>query len=165
MTNHIILLRDDRQLLEHLFADAPEWLTATTLPLAGVEFIDNLDTGQVRRQRVRGLLAPALMGRHINLVRSCFLRYGHQQFRFVEQLELIRVYLRAATEPMDQQTTQALFQQLDLPLLADDLFTESIETLFSGITLLLALIGEPLFAIKGFTLLFDDALLLLEQCL
>ena len=64
---------------------------------------------------------------------------------------------------MGQQAAQPFLEVFDLALLADHLLAESLHPLFRRIKFLLAAINELLFAIQVLALLFDRALLLLQQ--
>ena len=103
------------------------------------------------------------MRRNIDYVFSGRFGVFSQQLSFVEQLELIGVFLRSLPETMGQQAAQPFLKVLDVILLADHLFAESLHALLRGVELLLTAINELLFAIQVLALLFDCALLLLQQ--
>ena len=67
MADHVVLLRDHRQLLKHLLADAIQCLTTGTVRFSGVQVVDDVHAWQLRWQGVAGLLAQARMRRNVNL--------------------------------------------------------------------------------------------------
>ena len=97
MADHVVLLRDHRQLLKHLLADTIQCLTTRAVRFTGVQVVNDVHARQLRRQGVAGLLALARMRRDVNLFVVGFIlgtRVGLcQQLGFVEQLELVGVLL------------------------------------------------------------------------
>ncbi|MDT4868690.1 hypothetical protein FQZ97_1036710 [compost metagenome] len=89
MTDYLNLHRDDFQLLAGLFANGLLAATAFAGQFVFGQFVDDLDTWQLGRQRLA--LATALGRRDgffLNLIGRCFRRRFGQAFRFVEHDQL-----------------------------------------------------------------------------
>ena len=154
MADHAVLLRDHRQLLVHPLADARQRLATRAVQLAGLQLIHDLNARQIRRQCVGSFLALARMRRDDDLIANGFIGVFRQQLSFVEQLELIGVFLRSPPEAMGQQAAQPFLKALDLALFARHLTAETFDPLFGYVEFVLAVI-------QILALLFDRALLLL----